>query len=179
LEEHSRRLVNSAKNGLTVLGKSINQIKDRPGSLTVKTRGGFVEEKEQLGLGGKFNTDGKALSLFNVQTWAKSVNCTRFMKTKPELTFTRNTNDGISVSLHTKQLDDLFNIIKLLLTGNMGGLTKQSTEAQSLTDGGCVKVKILLLHVTSLALKRLIARAAIDQHFTADNTHSHTSSKYV
>jgi hypothetical protein len=35
------------------------------------------------------------------------------------------------------------------------------------------------LHVTSLTLERLIARTTIDQHFTADNTHSHTSSKYI
>lgn len=36
--------------------------------LTVKTGGRFIEEKEQIGFGGKLDTDGNSLSSFNRET---------------------------------------------------------------------------------------------------------------
>lgn len=42
-----------------------------------------------------------------------------------------------------------------------------------------MKMKVLLLHVTSFTLERLVARTSVNQHFTADNTHGHTSCKDI
>lgn len=50
--------MDSAKNGLTMLSQGIDKIKNRPGSLTVQTGRGLVEEQKQLGLGSQFNTNG-------------------------------------------------------------------------------------------------------------------------
>lgn len=60
--------MNSAENGLSVLSQGVDEIKDGPRSLTIKTGGRLVEEQKQLGFGGQFDTDGKALALFDVQT---------------------------------------------------------------------------------------------------------------
>ena len=47
-----------AENRLAVVGEVTKERTDRPSSLTVKTRSWLVEEKEKLGFGGEFNTDG-------------------------------------------------------------------------------------------------------------------------
>ena len=68
LEEHGGRLVDSAENSLAVLGQSINEIENRPRSLTVQTRRRLIEKEKQLGLGCQLNTNGETLPLLNVQT---------------------------------------------------------------------------------------------------------------
>lgn len=61
----------------------------------------------------------------------------------------------------------------------MGGLTKNSAEAQSLPDSGGVEMEILLLDVTSLTLEGLVPRATVNQHLTSYDTHCHTSCEHV
>jgi len=106
LEQHGRRLVNSAENGLTGLGKLLHQIADSPGGLRVETGGRFVQEEKELRLSSKLNTDSQTLTLLNVET------------------FTRHTNNGISVFFHVQELDNLIDIVELLLTRDVGRLAE-------------------------------------------------------
>lgn len=95
------------------------------------------------------------------------------------LTFTGYTDNSISIRFHAQQLDDLFDVVQLLLTRNMGRLTEDSTEAECFTDGGRVQVEILLLDITGLTLEGLVAGAAIDKHLTRNNTHGDTGGQHI
>lgn len=60
--------MNGAKDGLAVLGQSVDEVQDRPGGLGVKTGGRLVQEQKQLGFGSKLDTDGQALALLDIET---------------------------------------------------------------------------------------------------------------
>jgi hypothetical protein len=69
-EEHGGGLVDSAEDSLTALGESLDEVADGPRRLGVQARCRFIEEDQELGTGGKFNTDSQALTLFDVETFA-------------------------------------------------------------------------------------------------------------
>src|SRR5689334_8659864 len=145
--------MDSAQDSLASLGQLLQKIENGPGGLRVETRSGLVDEKQQRGLGSEFDTDGKTLSLLNVES------------------FTGNADDGIGIFLHVQQLDNLLDVRELLLLGDVGGLTENGAEVESLSDGGRLQVEILLLNVTGLALEGHVSGMTIDQHFTGNNTH--------
>jgi hypothetical protein len=94
-------------------------------------------------------------------------------------TFTGDTNDGIRVLLHVEKLDDFIDVGKLVGTGDIGGLTKDSAEVKSFTDSRGREMQILLLNVASLALEGVVTMLAVDEHLTADDTHGDTGSKHI
>lgn len=59
--------MDGAEDGLAVAAERVEEVEDGPGGLAVETRGGLVEEDEELGAGGEFDADGKTLSLFYVE----------------------------------------------------------------------------------------------------------------
>lgn len=154
LEEHGRRLMNSTQDGLAALGQLLEKIQNSPRRLTVKTRGGLVDKEKQRRLRSQLNTDGKTLSLFDVETLA------------------RNADDGIGVLLHLQQPDDLVHIRQLLLARGVGRLAEEGTEVESFADGGGLQMEVLLLHIARLALERGIAGVAVDKHITGNHAHA-------
>ena len=156
LHQHGGRLVDGAEDGLAVVGKFTHERADGPGGLRVKTRSRFVEEEQQVRFGSDLNADGQTLALFNVET------------------FTEDTDNSISVLLHAQHFDHLIDVCNLLSTRDVSWLPEQSGESQSLTDSADLEVEVLLLHVTGLALKGIIAQAAVDEHLAGDHAHSHT-----
>lgn len=60
--------MDGTENSLTVFGQLSKEEKNVPRGLRVETRGGFVEEKQKGRLGYELNTNGEALSLFNIET---------------------------------------------------------------------------------------------------------------
>ena len=68
LEEESGRLMNRAKDGLSIRSELSEEFADRPGGLTVQARRWFVEEEKELRLRGKFDTDSKSFALLDVET---------------------------------------------------------------------------------------------------------------
>ena len=161
LEQHGRRLVDSAENGLAVLLQLVQKIKNSPRGLRVETGSRLVQEEKQGRLGSQLDTNSKTLALFNVETFA------------------RYTDDSIGVLIHIKELNDFADVFNFLLTRNVGGLTEEGGEGESFTDGRSGQVQILLLSVTGLALERLVTGDAVNQHLTTDDTHGSTSSQDV
>ena len=68
LKEEGRGLVDSAKDGLALVGEFPEEVTDGPGCLTVEARSGFVEEEKQFGLRGEFDTNCETLALLSVET---------------------------------------------------------------------------------------------------------------
>ena len=56
-----------AKNGLTLVCKLPQEPNNVPCTLTIQSRGRFVQEQQQLGLGGELDTDRETLAGFDVQ----------------------------------------------------------------------------------------------------------------
>ena len=77
LEQQSVRLVDGTENLLSGGRKLSKETDQVVGGLTVKTRGGLVEEKQEIRLGSKFDTDGHTLSSFNGETVAAIVSRSR------------------------------------------------------------------------------------------------------
>jgi len=59
------------------------------------------------------------------------------------------------------------------------GLAEEGAEVESLTDGRGLEMKVLLLHVASLALEGCISGTTINKHFAGDNTHGSSISEAV
>ncbi|KAH3686738.1 hypothetical protein WICPIJ_002281 [Wickerhamomyces pijperi] len=116
----------------------------------------FIQEQQQLWLGGQFNTNGQSLSLFNVQT------------------FTSNTNNGVSVLFHFQDLDNFLDVGILLFVGHFLWLSQVGRELQGFTDSGSGQVEILLLNITGRSLERGVSQTTVDEHITSNNTHGNT-----
>jgi hypothetical protein len=69
--------MNSAKNGLTVVGELPEEVTDGPGCLTVKTRGRLVQEQEESRASGKLNANCESLALLDIQTYRLLATWTR------------------------------------------------------------------------------------------------------
>lgn len=126
--------MDGTENRLAIICQFPNQRADGPGCLTVETGCGFVEEKQQVGLGGKFNTNSESFALLNIQTcnavsYIESLNLQRRL-----LTFTRHPNNSLGVLFHFKQADDFVDIGIFLGFGDRGWLSQQSAESQSFSD---------------------------------------------
>lgn len=67
LEEFRRRLVDGAENGETLVSKAAQERHDGPGRLRVKTGCGLVQEEQEFGLSGEFDTDGCPLAVLDAQ----------------------------------------------------------------------------------------------------------------
>lgn len=96
LEERGIRLMDGAEDGLPGGGELAEKTDDVKGGLRVETRRRFVEEQEELGLGGEFDADGDSLALFDGQAGLGLA------------------DDGIGDILHLEQRDDLLDIGILL-----------------------------------------------------------------
>lgn len=155
LEEHGRRLVDRAQDGLAVVLQFLEQVQDGPRGLRVQAGGGFVQEEQELGLRGELDADGEALPLLDVEA------------------LPGDADDGVGVLGHLEQLDDLVDVRQLLLAGHVRGLAEQGAEVERLADGRRLEVEVLLLDVARLALEGLVALEAVDQHLTRDDAHGH------
>ncbi len=152
LEEQSRRLVDRAKNRLSVVGELAQQSADRESRLTVQTRGRLVEEQQHRRLGSELDTDRDTLSVTNTQTES------------------RVSNNSLGEILQLEQLDNVFDVLVLLLDGDIVALTEVSREAKSFTNTAHGLVNVLLLGITALTLERDIDVLALDQTLSFDDT---------
>ena len=69
LEKDSRRLMNCAENGLTIVCQLAQEGADCPGALRVETTGRFIQEQKQLRFGCKFHANSQKLPLLDIQAW--------------------------------------------------------------------------------------------------------------
>lgn len=61
--------MDGSEDGLSSLvGELAEELEDGPGRLGVESGGGFVEEDEECGLGGEFDSDGQTLALLDVES---------------------------------------------------------------------------------------------------------------
>lgn len=61
--------MDGSEDGLSSLvGELAEELEDGPGRLGVESGGGFVEEDEEGGLGGEFDSDGETLALLDVES---------------------------------------------------------------------------------------------------------------
>lgn len=74
--------------------------------------------------------------------------------------------------MHLESVNDLLHIFKLLFAWSSSWLSQESTESQGFPDSGRRKVKILLLHISSLPLEPCISRSAVDEEFAVNNTNT-------
>ena len=61
------------KNGLALVRKLPQEPDNVPGALTIQSRGRFVQEQQQFGLGGKLDTDRKTFAGFDIQRYDNRV----------------------------------------------------------------------------------------------------------
>lgn len=73
LEEERVRLVNRAQDLLAGSGEFAQESDDIVSALTVQTGSWFVQEEQELRLGGKLDTNGQPLSSFNSETKTERV----------------------------------------------------------------------------------------------------------
>ena len=66
VEQLSTGLMDRSEDGLTVVGELAKELEDGPRTLRVEARRGFVEEDEEGGLGGEFDSDRETLALLDV-----------------------------------------------------------------------------------------------------------------
>lgn len=63
LEDQGVRLVDCAENRNTGTGKLLEETSDTEGTGRVETRGGLIEEEQEVGLGSELNTNGDKLAV--------------------------------------------------------------------------------------------------------------------
>lgn len=148
LDQHGRRLVDGAHNRLTGLGELLQESHNRERGLTVQSTGRFIQEQQETGLRGQFDTDSHTLLLFHAE----------------------RTDDSILDLVQLQQVKNPVNIGDLLLTRRVAVLSKDGRELESFTDGRCVVVQIHLFTETRSSLEVRTQRMSVDQHVTPDNT---------
>ena len=141
-------MVDRAKNGLTLVRKLPQEPNNVPRALTIQSRGRFVQEQQQLGLGGELDTYRKTLAGFDVQRY----------------------DDRISEGLKLQEFDDLLDICVLLLLRDVVRLPQVSREPHGLTDSSCAFVDIHLLGVGGSTGKVAAEGPSIDEKITGDDT---------
>jgi hypothetical protein len=92
--------VHGAEDSLPCVGELAKEGDDSPRALGVKTAGRFVEEEEELGLSGEFDTDGEKLALLDVET------------------FSGDADDCTGKVSHVEHVDDLLDPFVLLLVAH-------------------------------------------------------------
>ena len=115
-EELLGRLVDSDEDGLADVGELAEETDGVVGGLAIETGGGLVEEDEDAGLGDQLDTNGHTLALFDRETGADA------------------TDEGIGQIMKLQKINDGVDVLELLLTGNLTGLTKEGRELEGLTD---------------------------------------------
>ena len=100
-----------------MVGELAKELEDGPRTLRVEARRGFVEEDEEGGLGGEFDSDRETLALLDVES-------------HPDVS-----DYCLGVRLHLEESEDLLDVGELLGLGSAGGLTKEGGEAKSFADG--------------------------------------------
>ncbi|TFA97843.1 hypothetical protein CCMA1212_010383 [Trichoderma ghanense] len=153
LEQHRGRLVDGAQDRLACLGELFQQVEDGPGRLRVEARGRLVDEQQQWWLCSEFDAYRQPLPLFDIQPLAQ------------------HADDGVRILLHVQQLDDLVDIRQLLGPRRARGLAQQSAELERLADRRRLEMEVLLLHVSRLALERVVPDLAVHQHLARDDAH--------
>jgi hypothetical protein len=161
LEQLCARLVNSSENGLAVVCEATKELANGPRTLGIQTTGRLVEENEKGRFSGELNTNAKQLALLDVETFSKA------------------SHNSFGEIFHTKDLNDLFDVVELIGLRHSLGLTKHSTETQSFSYSSRVKVKILLLDVTSATGEVGGERVTIDEDITRDHTNRNSLSEDI
>ncbi|KAI6753422.1 hypothetical protein HG531_005591 [Fusarium graminearum] len=115
LKESGVGLVDCAENSLAGSSELLEETDDVEGALTVKTGSRLVEEKHQLRLGSKLDTNCNTLALFDCKT--------EF----------RGSNNGIGDGLHLKKGDDLFNIGVTLFHRTLEFLARSDSIDEDIT----------------------------------------------
>jgi len=106
LEQHRRRLVDGAQDGLAGVGQLPEEAHDGEGGAAVEARRGLVQEHEQRGLAGELDADGDALALLLVEPAARHA-------------------DGRARHVaHLEQVDDLLHVRVLLLQRDFARLAQ-------------------------------------------------------
>jgi hypothetical protein len=59
--------MNRTQDRLAMFCQCVDQVQNRPSRLAVETRGGFIQEKQELRFGREFDGNGETFSLFNVE----------------------------------------------------------------------------------------------------------------
>lgn len=99
LEQKGVRLVNSAENLLAGSSEFTKESDQVVGGLTIETRSGLVKEKQQIGLGGQFNTNSDTLSSFDGKTVTTTISYFPPNRThgKPIIASARSCNSSSSM----------------------------------------------------------------------------------
>ena len=151
LEQHGRRLVDGAQDGLPGVGELPQEAHDVEGGTRVEAGRGLVEEDEQLRLARELDGDRHPLPLLLVQAGANLA------------------DGGAGDVAHLEQVDDALDVLVLLCRGHLARLTEQGREAQRLPDGGRRLVHVHLLGETGGTLERLRQRPSVDEEVASDD----------
>lgn len=152
LKEDGGGLVDGAQDGLAGVGEFAEEAHNVEGGARVETRRGFVEEEEQLRLGGEFDADGQTLPLFLVQALAN-------------LSY-----GGAGDGPHFEQVDDRFTVFQLLFPWYFSRLAEKSRELKCFPNSGGRFMDIHLLCETGRSLERLGKRSTINHKVTINST---------
>ena len=97
---------------------TVDSPNDVVSTLTIETGSGFIQEKQELGLGGQFYSDGETLPALDRETESGE------------------TDHGIGEILQLEELKDFLDVVVFLFFRNRSGLTKVGTVSHGLSHGG-------------------------------------------
>jgi len=141
-------LVDRAKDSLALVRQLPQEPDDVPCALTIQSRGRFVQEQQQFGLGGELDTDRKTLAGFDVQRH----------------------DDRISKGLKFQEFDDFLDICVLLFLRDVVRLPQVSRKPHGLTDSSRALVYIHLFGVGSATSEVAAEGPSVDEKITGDDT---------